>query len=201
MNLPAVCSRWCVFSACWVLALLASAFVGACAPVSGAVVDQNVEKVRQERQYERLFARGRAYAQVGDLTRAEQYLSAAMDSGAEPEAVMPLLLRVCVESGRFRAGIGYAGEYLKTHPNNVPLRFLLGSMMQAVDEPDGAMEQFERVVKADPDHADAHYALAVLARDKQDLVRADHHFREYLRILPEGPFADEAKNSLLVSVP
>jgi hypothetical protein len=46
----------------------------------------------------------------------------------------------------------------------------------------------------------AHYALAVLSRDENDPVGADKHFREYLRLAPNGPHAEEAQASLLESV-
>ncbi|HQF24805.1 MAG TPA: tetratricopeptide repeat protein [Polyangiaceae bacterium] len=166
------------------------------------MVERNLEKVKQEREPDKLVARGKAFAQMGDLTRAEQYFVSALEQGADADEVLPLLLRTCIESGRFRVAIDHARHGLKTHPNNSALRFLLGSLLQAVGEYREAIEQFERVVASNPEHADAHYALATIARDYLgDLMRADIHFREYLRLNPKGPYADEARNSLLQSVP
>ena len=55
---------------------------------------------------------------------------------------------------------------------------------------------------ARPDDAKAHYALAILARDSEnDVVGADRHFREYLRIEPNGAHAEEARASLLRRMP
>ncbi len=54
------------------------------------------------------------------------------------------------------------------------------------------------MVKDKPDMAPAHFALGVLLRDEQgDLVQADLHFREYLRLDPRGAHVDEARGSLL----
>jgi hypothetical protein len=41
----------------------------------------------------------------------------------------------------------------------------------------------------------------VVAREKKDWVGADKHFREYLRIEPNGKHVEEAKGSLLHKVP
>ncbi|PKN45437.1 MAG: hypothetical protein CVU63_08870 [Deltaproteobacteria bacterium HGW-Deltaproteobacteria-20] len=182
--------------------VMAIAAAVACGPPPATPVKHNIEKVKQEREPDKLVARGKAFAQMGDLTRAEQYFASAMEQGADPDEVMPLLLRICIESGRFRVGIDHARNHLKVRPDNVALRFLLGSMLQAVGEIPAAREQLERVVSTEPEHADAHYSLAVIARDHEgDLMRADRHFREYLRLRPDGPYADEARSSLLESVP
>jgi tetratricopeptide (TPR) repeat protein len=75
-------------------------------------------------------------------------------------------------------------------------------MHSAIGQPDRAREHFLRVVRENPGHADAHYALAVLLRDvEQDWVQADYHFREYLKINPGGRHAAEARDSLLKNVP
>jgi hypothetical protein len=58
------------------------------------------------------------------------------------------------------------------------------------------------VLSAKPEHADAHYSLAVLLRD--DLgnhLAADAHFRDYLRLAPRGSHAEEANQSLLEVMP
>jgi hypothetical protein len=50
--------------------------------------------------------------------------------------------------------------------------------------------------------AEAHYLLGVVSRDADnDVVAADRHFREYLRLEPNGSHVEEAKSSLLRRVP
>jgi tetratricopeptide (TPR) repeat protein len=189
------CPAWLLLA--W-LALLAAA----CSRQPVARVEADVRKAEQERTPDKLVDRGKAFARIGDLTRAEQYLSAALDEGADPRVVLPLLMRVCVESGRLRVAIRHADDFLKRHPDDTRLRYLLGTLYAAVGEPANARRQFEQVLERDPDNADAHYALAMLARDVDgDYARADHHFREYLRLNPSGPHAQEARGSLLKSVP
>jgi tetratricopeptide (TPR) repeat protein len=157
--------------------------------------------VDAERTPEHLLERGRAFADVGDLTRAEQYLAAALDAGADEKVVLPLLLRVCVSAKRYRVAIGYAEPALSRHPQDFRLRMVIASLHAAVDEFDIAKQQLEIVLQTHPDEAGAHYALAVILHDElHQLVDADAHFREYLRLAPDGPHAPEAKAALLKEV-
>lgn len=157
--------------------------------------------MRDEQSIEKLVDRGRAFAAVGDSTRAEEYLAAALQRGARPERVMPVLLSVCVRDGRYRSAIFYAENHLRAHPSDVATRFVLGTLYAAIGEAPRAKEHLTRVVEATPNEARAHYALAVLMRDQQDPIGADRHFREYLRLAPEGAHAEEARASLLTRIP
>jgi len=172
--------------------------VGGCNAGPGAAVAADVKTARAEQTPEKLIARGRAFANVGDYTRAEQYLSAALESGAPSEVVLPILLKACIAENRFRAAIAYAEPQLKTRPDDFRLRFLLASLYASVGETDAALEHLKSVAKSKPDYAEVQYAMAVLLRDAEhDLIRADTHFREYLRLEPGGRHAAEARGSLL----
>jgi Flp pilus assembly protein TadD len=157
---------------------------------------------RGEQSPDKLVERGRAFAGVGDLTRAEEYLAAAMDAGANPRLVMPLLLMVCVQDNRFRLAAQYAEEHLQRHPSDVRSRLVLGTIYSGLGEPGPAERELRRVISEKPDEAQAHFALAVVLRDaKGDSVGADEQFREYLRYSPTGPYAEEARSGLLRSIP
>ena len=173
-----------------------------CAATPGARVAADVKVVKEEQTPEKLVARGRAFASVGDLTRAEQYLAAALEAGANPNKVLPTLIKVCVADKRYRVAIDYAEPVLKKHPKNHSLRFVVASLYASIGEPRIAREHMQLVVDDHPDNAEVHYALAVLLKNQEgDVVMADHHFREYLRIKPKGPHAEEARGSLLKDVP
>jgi len=181
-----------------VLALLSTA----CSSKPEAKVAADMKVMREERSPELLLERGKAFHSVGDLTRAEQYYAAAINAGAPENKVLPLLLRVCVDSGRYRVGIEYSEPYLVKHPDDYRLRLVVASLYNAIGQPQNARTHLQIVLAANPDVATAHWALAVLLRDEfKDLVGADEHFREYLRIEPTGAHADEARGSLLKSVP
>jgi tetratricopeptide (TPR) repeat protein len=185
---------------------LASCMIGmlgvtGCAAKQGEKMIAQVKTVEREETPDKLLARGRAFASVGDHGRAEQYFAAAMERGADPNVALPLLLRACAEEKRYRAAIDYAEPQLRKHPNDHRLRFVVASFYATVGETNAARAELERVAKEAPDFAPAHFALGRLLRDDVgDVVTADVHFREYLRLDPRGSHADEAKSSLLKMV-
>lgn len=182
-------------AACLALAL------AACAQRPGDKMVANAKTIAAEETPEKLLARGRAFAHVGDYGRAEQYFAAALDRGAEPRVALPLLMRACAEEKRYRAAIDYAEPQLKKHPGDHRLRFVVASFYVSIGDHQAARAELERIVKEAPDFAAVHYALAVLLRDEGgDVVSADAHFREYLRIEPRGTHAAEARASLLKMV-
>ncbi len=161
-----------------------------------------METFRKEATTNNLLDRGRAFAAVGDTTRAEEYLAAALDQGADAREVMPLLFEVCVRTGRYRSAIQHGENHLRKHPDDVRTRFIVGTLYVAIGETKEAKSNLEAVATARPNDAKAHYALAVLARDNEnDVVEADRQFREYLRIEPNGAQAEEARASLLKRMP
>lgn len=175
--------------------------LGACTPRPGDKMVANARAIQAEETPEKLLARGRAFASVGDNGRAEQYFAAALDRGADPRVALPLLMRACAEEKRYRAAIDYAEPQLKKRPGDHRLRFVVASFYASTGDHAAARGELERIVKAAPDFAAVHYALAVLLRDEGgDVVTADAHFREYLRIEPRGAHATEARASLLKMV-
>jgi len=185
-------------------------FLIACACLAGfgclrqpeAEVDRRLRVVDRERAPDLLLARAQALAQVGDFTRAEQYLQAARDSGAPDGQVLPLLVKVCMSDQRYRAAVQHIEEHLRTHPSHYALRFVLATLYAGLDEPEAARRELEAVLSLAPDHAEAHFALAVvLRRDLGNFRDADRHFRAYLELAPRGPHVAEAESALLSRVP
>ena len=184
------------------LSLIAALSAGACVTTKGGEVKTKVDTMQKEQSPEKLFDRGKAFAQIGDLTRAEQYLSEALDAGGDEKKIMPLLVIVCVNGKRYRVAIDYAEGYLKRHPDDAHLRYLVGTLYLATGDVEAARLAFEDVLKRRPDDAETHYALGVVYRDDEhDLTQADAHFRVYLNLQPQGAHVDDARASLLKSVP
>lgn len=181
---------------------IAALAASACVPTPAQRI-KSVEKiVRKERTPDKLVARGKAFAAIGDNTRAAQYFSEALDQGADERKVLPLLMRTYIVSRRYLVAIQVGANYVRAHPEDYRLRYLVGTLYAAVGDIRKAQGAFERVLVIDPKHAGAQFALAVLLRDDEhDWIAADYHFRQYLKLAPKGPHAEEARASLLKSVP
>jgi Flp pilus assembly protein TadD len=157
----------------------------------------NLAIMKKEERPEKLLAEARAYAAVGDTTRAEQYLADAMAHGADESVVIPQLIKVCVRDGRYELAIEYAQRYTTRHPSDVRVRFLLGTLYAAIGDGEHAQHELEYVVSVKPNDPDPHWALAkVLQEVKKDPVMAGDQFREYLRLAPTGAHAEEARATI-----
>jgi len=146
---------------------------------------------------EELFRQGIGMANGGDLTRAEQYIGAAMVRGYPKERALPALIRVCVAASRLRVAIGYAEPYLDEHPTDYSLRLVVASLYLGLDEPVKARRHLEQVLAHQPEESEAHYLMALLMRDEVgDPTAAERHFARYLEIDPEGAHHEEAAHAL-----
>ncbi len=133
--------------------------------------------------------------------RAEQYAESALESGANPAEVEPLLLEVCIKDRRYRAAIDHGESYLKRNPQDDAVRQLLATLYAVLGHSDNARRELDIVLKHRPEWPSAHYELGVLLRDElSDYADADHHFREYLRLDPNGRHAAEVRSSLLMRI-
>ena len=148
-----------------------------------------------------LMQRGVEYANQGDLVRAEQYMAAALQRSGPPEQVLPRLLRVCFTAQRYRAGLEYARPYLERHPEAWALQYLVATIHMGLGEPASARARLDLVIRHNPTHAEAEFALGkVLRDDLNDPMSADPHFRRYLELAPQGEHADEARVGLMRQV-
>ena len=186
----------------FVLLLFAVACTFGCASRDGAALQSSVKHAREDREPRKLLAIGDAFASIGDSVRAAQYYSLAIDSGGDERAIFPRLLEVCIRDRQFRAALSYVENYLRKHPENAKLRFLAGSLYASMDETKLARSQYEAAAAEEPKNSEVRYALAVLSRDHEaNPVGADLQFREYLKLEPTGAHAEEARSSLLETVP
>lgn len=172
-----------------------------CAQSAQRRASADMEVIRSETSPAHLQGRGDSAAMAGDLTRAEQYFVAALRAGGDERALTKRLFVVCVADGRFPAAASYGEDYLRKHPGDTELRYALGTVYIALGDAPIARSTLEQVVEERPELAGAHYALATVMRGQGDaLLEADRHFREYIRLEPDGPYAEAARASLLKSV-
>jgi tetratricopeptide (TPR) repeat protein len=144
-----------------------------------------------------LFERGAAAARAGDTARAEQYLTLAMNRGFPRARAVPILLGACVAAQRMRAALDYAESELRRDPTDEDLRYLVATLRLALGQTESARTELDRLLRADPEHADAHYLLGVLDSERGDrLQSARFHFDRYLARTPDGSFRAEVESRL-----
>jgi tetratricopeptide (TPR) repeat protein len=143
-----------------------------------------------------------AAERIGDPLRAQQYLTSAMNAGADERVVIPRLLVLYVGDGQYRVALEQCEHYLRRHPDERKVRLLLSTLYTAVGDAERAIGEYERVLSDAPDDAYAHFAMATLLHDRGGAsARADEHYRAYLGLAPNGEYAAEARGLLLRSVP
>jgi tetratricopeptide (TPR) repeat protein len=144
-----------------------------------------------------LTVQGKQLAEAGDYVRAEQYLAGALESGGDVDAVLPVLLRVCVASERYEAALAYAERYEPQAKNSAELELVLAALQLSVGQVDAARRSLEAVL-AQKDDPRAHYMLGDLYyHTLQDYAAADNHFRQYLALEPDGAHAQNVRRLLL----
>src|SRR5688500_13977040 len=99
----------------WILVAAGVAASSACSRTSEAPVVHSAQSEVAERKAAaaELLELGLHFARGGDSVRAEQYLAAALDAGADPNQALLPLLKLCIKAGRFEAAAQYAETYVK----------------------------------------------------------------------------------------
>lgn len=90
---------------------------------------------------------------------------------------------------RYYATLELDGEHLEARVSLGCVLADLGEIELAIASLQGALEQHE-------EFADAHYHVARLLRDRGQIKDAEPHWRRFLQIAPENPWAEEAREAL-----
>lgn len=85
---------------------------------------------------------------------------------------------------------------LELDEDYVEARANLGCVLAEGGHAELAIAAFEGALSSHPDYPDAHYHLARLLDDLGRFGEAEVHWREFLQLAPESPWADEARSRL-----
>jgi tetratricopeptide (TPR) repeat protein len=168
--------------------------VPGCASSAESVPPLTPTAQRPERP-EALFESGQAAAKRGDAIRAEQYYALALERGYDRAKVVRAIVEVCIKSSRLRAALLHAEPYLREHPDDHELRYLVASLLWALGEDAHARRQLELLVRMNPESGAAHYLLGVLDGGAEP-TDAVHHFERYLELEPNGRRIAEVRGRL-----
>jgi tetratricopeptide (TPR) repeat protein len=125
----------------------------------------------------------------------------ALKSVAGREATNPQprvqLANLYFDAERYDDAIKWYSEALTLTPKDVNVSTDLGVCYYYTNQPDKALEQFDRSLKLDPNHAKTLLNVGIVrAFGKQDLAGATEVWQKVLKIAPDGPEGQAAKRAL-----
>jgi len=143
----------------------------------------------------RLFEQGQWAAKRGDTVRAEQYLAMALERGFDERRMLPLMLQVCLSGSRLRSALNYSEHYLRKHPSDQSLRYLVATIHTSLGQREEARVDLRLLLYRDPTYEQAHYLLGILESGVNQ-AQASVHLRKYLEVAPHGEHAEEVHSRI-----
>jgi tetratricopeptide (TPR) repeat protein len=153
------------------------------------------------------FAMGRLYAEmaVSDgqnvqgeyVTKAIEHYREALKLDPSASMILNELTDLYVQSGHVQDAIAQAEDLLKANPNNLEARRTLGRIYtRAISNAQGgnvnqsmvgnAIDEYKKIVEADPKDADSWVMLGRLYSVSTDTVKAEEAFNEALKADPNN---------------
>lgn len=153
------------------------------------------EPANQEETSAQLFKRGQTAIQAGDFVRAEQYLTLALADPSFQRPALKLLIHACIQSGHLWVIVNQTEAYLRSHPDDDTLRYLLATTEETMGHRAEAMKHLRLILSHDPSYVDAHYLIGILKLSEAP-DESLHHFETCLTLAPQGPHAQELKGRI-----
>jgi Flp pilus assembly protein TadD len=101
------------------------------------------------------------------------------------------------DAGRFADAITWYTEALKLAPNDADVSTDLGVSYYYTDQPDRALEQFDRSLAIDPNHTKTILNMGIVrAFGKQDLEGAEAAWTRVIELAPDSPEGQAARRAL-----
>ena len=117
----------------------------------------------------------------------------------EPKNAVPRaqLANLYFDADRYDEAIKWYAAALAIAPNDVNVITDLGVCYYYTNQPDKALEQFNRSLQLDPKHTKTLLNVGIVkAFGKQDLQGASEAWQQVLKIAPDSPEAQAAKRAL-----
>jgi len=152
---------------------------------------------------------------------AEEWFEKGLESDADPESwpqaveayrraveLAPRWLEAQINLGATLYQLGRMDEAEKVFraaveidPENATVHFNLGCVLDELGQVTQAIVHLKRAVTIAPGYADAHFNLALACEKRGDRRSASQHWAEYLKLEPNGPWADYARARLIANSP
>jgi len=145
---------------------------------------------------------GYAYAQKKDYAQAEENYKKALEVKPDYAEAYNGLANIYNAQRKFDLAAEASKKAMDSTPGlaggagNPDAMFNQGVILWNAGKIPEAKKQFEAVVAAKPDHAEAHYQLGMALVNEGNLQGAAAEFDKYLQLAPTGPNAATAKSLL-----
>lgn len=80
----------------------------------------------------------------------------------------------------------YAHEFLRSYPDSTQFRISYARALVDQGKTDGALDQFKRAMKSDPENADAAYAIGILSLQEEKYEQSSRYFERTLELHPDN---------------
>lgn len=133
---------------------------------------------------------------VLDQAQVNALKSVAERDGSNPKPRAELG-NLYFDAERYAEAITWYAEALKLGPTDVNVSTDLGVSYYYTNQPDKALEQFERSLKLDPRHIKTLFNQGIVrAFGKQDLEGASRAWQQVIQLAPDSPEAQAARRAL-----
>ncbi|MCA9217330.1 MAG: tetratricopeptide repeat protein [Planctomycetales bacterium] len=126
---------------------------------------------------------------------AEMYRAALMAGGIDADVCFRLAELLYLQGDLTAARERYSVA-IELDEDFVEARSNLGCLLAELGETELAIASFRGVIKCHPEYPDVHYHLARILDESDEADEADDHWREFLALAPDSPWADEARQRL-----
>jgi tetratricopeptide (TPR) repeat protein len=137
-----------------------------------------------------------AYEDEGELEAAVEMYRAALTAGGAQAEVCFHLAELLYMLGDISASRERYFMAIELDENFVEARANLGCVLAETGELELAVAAFQGTLAHHRDYPDVHYHLARTLDELERSEEADSHWREFLNLAPDSPWADEARDRL-----
>ena len=132
----------------------------------------------------------------GELEPAADMYRAALAAGGPSAEICFMLAELLYRQGDLAGARERYSMAVEIDEDYVEARSNLGCVWAELGRLDLAVAAFEGALAFHPDYPDAHYHLARALDEWNDRERAVEHWRAFLELAPENPWADVARGRL-----
>jgi tetratricopeptide (TPR) repeat protein len=129
----------------------------------------------------------------GQLAEAAEMYRAAMAAGGPKAELCFQTAELLYRLGDLSAARERYYMAVELNEDYVEARANLGCVLAEAGQRDLAVAAFEGALKFHPDYADVHYHLARTLEELRQVENAAEHWRRFLELAPDSPWAEEAR--------